>query len=110
MSENKATVATGDSQREQCTAIETRWNELFRENFVIAARAELSLPDLTAAPNIGGTGRERPSPKRPLRQRVWFTETRRVACATLHHAIAVGVLLFYSRNLVGAAIRACVGA
>ena len=36
-------------------------------------------------------------------------ETRRIASVALQHALAVAVLTFYSRNMLGAAIRACVG-
>ena len=37
-------------------------------------------------------------------------ETRRIACATLQNVLAAGVLMFYSKSLLGAVIRACVGA
>ena len=43
---------------------------------------------------------------RRLRRRIGLTETRRIACATLQSALAAGVLMFYSRSLVGAVIRA----
>jgi hypothetical protein len=39
-----------------------------------------------------------------------ITETRRIACATLQNAVVAGVLLFYSRSVVGAVIRVVVGA
>ena len=42
--------------------------------------------------------------------RVGLTETRRIACATLQNAVVAGVLMFYSRSLLGAVIRACVSA
>ncbi len=45
-----------------------------------------------------------------LRNRIGLTETRRIAYAALQHAIAVAVVVFCSRSLLGAAIRACVGA
>jgi hypothetical protein len=55
--------------------------------------------------------RRRPqSLRQRMRHRVGLTETRRVARATLQHVFAVGILMFYSRNLLGSAIRACVGA
>jgi hypothetical protein len=44
------------------------------------------------------------------RYRVGLTDTRRIACATLQNAIVAGVLMFYSRSVLGAVIRACVGA
>jgi hypothetical protein len=39
-----------------------------------------------------------------------ITETRRLAFATLQNAVVAGVLLFYSRSVVGAVIRAFLGA
>jgi hypothetical protein len=41
---------------------------------------------------------------------VGLAETRRIACATLQNAVVAGVLLFYSRSVLGAVIRAFVGA
>jgi hypothetical protein len=38
-----------------------------------------------------------------------LAETQRIASAALQHALAVAVLTCYSRNMLGAAIRACVG-
>jgi hypothetical protein len=50
----------------------------------------------------------------PRRQRpghtVGLTETRRIACAILQRACATVVLLFYSRSVLGAAIRAFLAA
>lgn len=45
-----------------------------------------------------------------LRHRVGLSETRRIAGATLHYAITASVLMFYSKNVLGAALRALVGA
>ena len=42
--------------------------------------------------------------------RVVLTNTRSIACATLQHAVAACILMFYSRNALGAAIRSLVGA
>ena len=39
-----------------------------------------------------------------------FNEVRQAAYAVLRHVIAVGVLLFYSKNVIAAAFRAFVGA
>jgi hypothetical protein len=50
------------------------------------------------------------SPRQHLRHRVGLTETRRIACAILQNAVVAGVLLFYSRSVLGAVIRAFVGA
>ena len=43
-------------------------------------------------------------------QRVGLKEIRHVACAALQQAIAVSVLVFYSKNVIGAALRAFIGA
>jgi hypothetical protein len=45
-----------------------------------------------------------------LRQLFGLTDTRRIVCATLQNAVIAGVLMFYSRSVVGALIRACAGA
>lgn len=39
-----------------------------------------------------------------------LVETRRIACAALQYAIAVGFLMFDSKSALGAAVRAFVGA
>jgi hypothetical protein len=39
-----------------------------------------------------------------------LTEAWRVACAVLQHAIAAGLVMFYSKSAFGAAVRALVGA
>jgi len=49
------------------------------------------------------------SPRQDPRYRVGLSETRRIAGATLQYAIAAGVLVFYSKNVLGAALRALVG-
>ena len=49
------------------------------------------------------------SPRQGLRHKVGLSETRRVAIATLQYAIAASVLMFYSKNVLGAALRALVG-
>ena len=46
-------------------------------------------------------------PERFVLHRVGLTETRR---ATLQNAVVAGVLMFYSRSVLGAVIRAFVGA
>jgi hypothetical protein len=45
-----------------------------------------------------------------LRCGVELAETRRIACAALQYALAGCVLVFYSKSLLGATIRAMVGA
>jgi len=50
------------------------------------------------------------SPRQHLLHRVGLTETRPIACATLQNAVVAGVLMFYSRGVLGAVSRACVGA
>jgi hypothetical protein len=49
------------------------------------------------------------SPRQDPRHRVGLSETRRIARATLQYAIAASVLVFYSKNVLGAALRALVG-
>ena len=44
------------------------------------------------------------------RQRVGLQDTRRLVYALLQHLIAAGVLIFYSKSVMGAALRACIGA
>lgn len=39
-----------------------------------------------------------------------LAETRRIACAALQNAVAAGVLIFYSKSILGSVIRSCVGA
>ena len=48
------------------------------------------------------------SPVQRLRHRLGLAETRRMACTTLQSAVAAGVLMFYSRSLLGSVIRAFV--
>ena len=101
MSEKKTAVATEESQSERYAVIGVRWYEVFPE-LVVAYRDEESLRELIAAPCIIGIGfgsRE-----------AALTETRRIACAALQHAIAAGVLMFYSKSVIAAAVRAFVGA
>ena len=50
------------------------------------------------------------SPRQRLRHSVGIKETRRIACVALQHAMAAGVLMFYSKSVMGAAFRAFVGA
>jgi hypothetical protein len=54
--------------------------------------------------------RGRSSLRQDLRDRVGLGETRRLAFATLQNAVIAGVLLFYSRSVLEAVVRACVGA
>jgi hypothetical protein len=49
------------------------------------------------------------SPRQGLRHRVGLSETRRIASVTLQYAIAGSVLMFYSKNVLGAGLRALVG-
>lgn len=58
----------------------------------------------------GDGDRELQSPSLPPQHRVGLTTIRETAFATLQRGIAAGVLMFYSTSIVGAAIRALVGA
>jgi hypothetical protein len=52
--------------------------------------------------------RRPPLPRQHLRHPVRFTETGRIAFATLQNAVLAGVLMFHSRSVLGAVIRAFV--
>ena len=49
------------------------------------------------------------SPRQRLQHSVGLKGTRRIACAALQHAIVAGALMFYSKSVMGAALRALVG-
>jgi len=109
--------------------IEARWYEPFPERFVFALRDEESLRERIAGVSVVGIGlgvcktaaeeklavdcegdqRGGESPRQDPRHRVGLSETRRIARATLQYAIAASVLVFYSKNVLGAALRALVG-
>jgi|HubBroStandDraft_6_1064221.scaffolds.fasta_scaffold161379_3 hypothetical protein len=56
-------------------------------------------------------GRRGPQSRmRCLLHRTGLTTTRGIACATLQSAVVAGVLMFYSRSVSGAVVRACIGA
>ena len=122
MSENR-------TASERCLVIEARWYEPFLRRFVFALRGEESLRQRIAGVSVVGMGfgickaaaAEKlavdcegdhggtQSPRQDPRHRVGLSETRRIAGATLQYAIAAGVLVFYSKNVLGAALRALVG-
>jgi hypothetical protein len=87
MSENKTAIVTEEMQRGRYPVIELRPNAVF--------------------PNHQGLPQ---SPKQQPRHRVGLAGTRRLACVTLQNAVVAGVLMFYSRSVLGAVIRACLGA
>lgn len=87
MSEKKTRIVTEKSQSGQYAVIEVR-------------RCEV-VPDDHCGPH---------SPRQRLLNRVGLEETRCIAFATLQNAVVAGVLMFYSRSVLGAVIRACVGA
>jgi len=114
---------------ERYLVIEARWHELILERFVFALRDEESMRERIAGISVVGvavgvceaaaaekravdcegdhTGGH--SPRHSLRHRTGLSETRRIAGATLQYAIAISVLVFYSKNVLGAALRALVG-
>jgi hypothetical protein len=100
MSVTKTRIVMEESQsvRDAVIVIEERWNEVFAERIAIAYR------QLESPRELRGASSEQ------LRRRVRFTETRVVACATLQNALVTGVLMFYSRSILGAVIRGFVGA
>jgi hypothetical protein len=138
MSEKRTAVVTKELLSEQYAVIEVRRNEVYPEHCVIAYRDEESLRELIATPSIVGIGfssREavavipnsssRDADSKNIRNKLAFSSKddhdgpqspsprlrHRVerACATLQNAVAAGVLMFYSRSVRGAVIRACVG-
>jgi|SRR5271155_2066710 len=50
------------------------------------------------------------SAKRRLVDAFRVAETRRITCRALQHAVAMAILVFYSKNIVSAAIRTVIGA
>jgi hypothetical protein len=114
---------------ERCLVIEARWYEPLLRRFVFALRDEESLRERIAGVSVVGIGlgvckaaaEEKlavdsegdhcggQSPRQDPRHRVGLSETRRIAGATLQYAIAAGVLVFYSKNVLGAALRALLG-
>jgi|HubBroStandDraft_6_1064221.scaffolds.fasta_scaffold36338_3 hypothetical protein len=132
MSEKKTRIVKEESRN---AVIKARRNEVSPEHFVIAYRDEESSRELIVGqaavaliPNSSSTDadsqniREKPafrreadhrghqSPRQHLLPRVGLTETRRIACAILQNAVVAGALLFYSRSVLGAVIRASVSA
>ena len=135
MPDNKLAIAMEKSQSELCAVVELRWKETFPE-LVIAYCDEESLGKLIAAPNIIGivlssqagavrvqngsssdtdcrklpkwqTSKQGASPLPP--PCFGLSEIRRIAFETVRRAVASGILMFYSTNVLGAAIRAIVG-
>jgi hypothetical protein len=49
------------------------------------------------------------SPRQDLRHKVGLSETPRIAGVILQYAVAASVLTFYSKSVLGAALRALVG-
>jgi hypothetical protein len=98
MSEKKTAIVMEESQSGRHAVIEARRNEGFSERFVSLYRGQESLRVPVAAP------------RQTLRLTVGLAETRRIACATLQNAVVAGILLFYSRSVLGAVVRAFVGA
>ncbi len=45
-----------------------------------------------------------------VKNRLGLSEARRIAHATIQNALAAGMVLFYSRGILGAVIRTMVGA
>lgn len=94
----KTITLTEESQSGRDVVIDARRNEVFAERIAIAYRHQESLRALRTAPS------------EQLRHRVGFTETRVMACATLQNALVAGVLMFYSRSVLGGVIRVFAGA
>lgn len=136
MPDKKLAIAMEKSQSEHYAVVELRWKETLPE-LVIAYCDEESLGKLFAAPNIIGivlssqaavagvqngsssdtdckkfskwqTSKQGASPVRP--PSFGLSEIRRIGFETVRRAVASGILMFYSTNILGAAIRAIVGA
>ncbi len=109
--------------------IEARWYEPFLEHFVFALRDEESLREPIAGVSVIGIGfgvckaaaadklaidrkrdhRGAQSPRQDPRHGVGVSDTRRMVGAALQYAIAASVLMFYSKTVLGAGLRALVG-
>ena len=129
MSEKKTVITTGESPSGRYLVTEARWDKPFLRRFVFALREEESLRERIAGVSVVGIGfgvceaaaEEKlavdcegdhgatESPMQDPRHRVGLSETRRMGGATLQYAIAASVLMFYSKNVLGAALRALVG-
>jgi hypothetical protein len=129
MSEKKTAIATGESPSGRYLVTEARWDKPFFRRFVFALREEESLRERIAGISVVGIGfgvceaaaveklavdcegdhGATQSPRQDARHRVGLSETRRIAGATLQYAIAASILMFYSKNVLGAALRALVG-
>ena len=136
MPDNKLATAMGKSQSELYAVVQLRWKETFPE-LVIAYCDEESLVKLIAAPNFigivlssqadvagvqNGSSSDTDCKKIPKWQTskqgasllpppgFGISEIRRIAFETARRAVASGILMFYSTNVLGAAIRAIVGA
>ncbi len=105
--------------------IEARWHQTFFARFDLALRDEESLRKLSAGTTVVGIGfgrfergaaviRNRSSKgvdsQSSPEHSVGLSETRRIAGATLQYAIAASVFVFYSKNVLGSALRALLGA
>jgi hypothetical protein len=128
MSEKKTVITAGESPSGRYLVIEARRDKPFFQHFVFALRDEHSLRERIAGISVVGIGfgvceaaaeklavdseGDHPagqSPRQSLRHRTGLSETRRIAGATLQYAIATSVLMFYSKNVLGSALRALVG-
>ena len=114
---------------ERYLVIEGRRHEPTLKRFVFALRDEETLRQRIAGVNVVGIGfgvckaaaaeklavdcegdhRGAQSPRQDPHHRLGFSETRRLAGATLQYAIAASVLMFYSKTVLGVALRALVG-
>ncbi len=131
MTEKEKAIVMDEPQNHRHTVIGAQWNEVFHERFGIAYRDEESprelkavadLPDrLSTDADLNNT-REKPpfrceddpcgpqSLRQHMRRRVGLAETRHLTYATLRNAFVAGALLFYSRSILGAVMRAFMGA
>ncbi len=124
MTEKKTAIVMDEPQNHRYTVIAAQWNEVFHERFGIAYRDEESLgefkvvadlPDcLSTDADLNNTREKLPfgcedDPCGPQSLRVGFAETQHMTYATLRNAFVAGALLFYSRSILGAVIRAFMG-
>jgi hypothetical protein len=64
---------------------------------------------LEKPPDCEGDSSGPQSPRQDLRHKVGLSETPRIAGVILQYAVAASVLIFYSKNVLGAALRALLG-
>lgn len=95
-------VGTGFITREEALANAGCWPPVFRGS------TQTLMPSIDIAEKHQQRGFS--SAKRRLVDALSVADTRRIACQALRHAVAVAIVVFYSKNIVSATIRSLIGA